>query len=47
MKRLIVEVDDAFHKELKLKALTDGKSMKDYVIELIKRDLQKEKEQTH
>lgn len=46
MKRLVVEIDDDLHKKIKLQALTRDKSIKDYVRDVIKEDLQKEKEQT-
>lgn len=46
MKRLIVELDDALHKKVKMKALSEDKSMKDYIKDLVEKDLQKEKEQT-
>ena len=46
MKRLVIEMDDNFHKEVKVKAASNGNSMKDYVKQLIEKDLQKEKEQT-
>ena len=32
---------------MKLRATEKGKSIKEYVVELIEKDLQKEKEQTH
>lgn len=47
MKRITVEMEDDFHKKVKVKAILSGKSMKDYVKELIEKDLQNEKEQTH
>lgn len=46
MKRLVVEIDDNLHKKIKLQALNEDKSIKDYVRDIIKEDLQKEKEQT-
>lgn len=46
MKRLVVEIDDDLHKKIKLQALNEDKSIKDYVRDVIKEDLKKEKEQT-
>lgn len=46
MKRLVVEIDDALHKKIKMQALSADKSIKDYVRDLIKKDLENEKEQT-
>lgn len=44
MKRIVVEMEDDFHKKVKVKAVSSDKSMKDYVKELIEKDLQNEKE---
>lgn len=44
MKRVVVELNDDFHKTLKMEAVKQGKSMKQYVTELIEKDVQKEKE---
>ena len=46
MKRIVVEMEDDFHKCVKIKAVSNNKSIKGYVKELIEKDLQKEKEQT-
>lgn len=46
MKRLVVEIDDDLHKKIKLQALANDKSIKDYIRDVINHDLQKEKEQT-
>lgn len=46
MKRIVVEMEDDFHKKVKVKAISNDKSIKGYVKELIEKDLQKEKEQT-
>lgn len=46
MKAVAIKVDDEFHKQMKLRATEEGKSIKEYVAELIEKDLQKEKEQT-
>lgn len=43
MKRMVVEVkDDEFYYKIKEKALSLRKSVKDYVIGVIEKDLQKE-----
>ena len=42
MKRLAVELDDKLHREFKLRALQKGKSMREYVMELIQNELKKE-----
>lgn len=44
MKRLVVEFGDELYKEMKLKAFMSGKTIKQYVTELIEKDVQKEKE---
>lgn len=44
MKRLVIETVDELHKEIKMQALLKEKSIKDYVIDVIKEDLKKEKE---
>ncbi|WP_294065494.1 toxin-antitoxin system HicB family antitoxin [uncultured Fusobacterium sp.] len=41
MKNISFKVEDEFHKQLKIKATEEGKSIKEYVIELIKKDLEK------
>jgi len=47
MKRLVIELkDDAMYKEVRIKALCEDKTIRDYVIDLIKRDLEAKKEQT-
>lgn len=47
MKRMVIEIrDDDFHYKIKEKALRERKSIKDYVIGLIEKDL-KEKEESH
>lgn len=45
MKAIAMKVEDSFHKKMKLRATEKGKSIKEYVVELIEKDLQK-KEQT-
>lgn len=45
MKRLVVELDDKLHKKVKFRAFQCEKTMKNYVIALIEKDLEeKEKE---
>lgn len=46
MKRLVVEVDDELHTAVKIEALMAGKPVKDYVMELVKKDLETKKEQS-
>lgn len=46
MKRIVIEIEDDFHKKIKLQAVAKDKTVKGYVLDLIKADLQKEKEQT-
>lgn len=40
-KAINFKVDEEFYKRIKIKVATDGKTLKDYVIELIKADLEK------
>lgn len=47
MKRLVVEMEDNLHTTIKIEALKQGVSAKDYIIGLIKKDLETKKEQTH
>lgn len=44
MKKLIVEINDDLHKCVRRMALEKSVSIKQYITELIKKDLQKEKE---
>jgi predicted HicB family RNase H-like nuclease len=46
MKRLVVEMEDKLHTAIKIEALKQGVSAKDYIIALIKKDLETKKEQT-
>lgn len=41
MKNIAFKIEDEFHKKIKLKATEEGKSIKDYIIELIEKDLEK------
>lgn len=40
MKNIAFQIDDQFHKQFKIQATQEGKSIKDYIIELIKMDLE-------
>lgn len=44
MKRLGIVLEDDVHKAVKLKLVQEDKTMKEYITELIEKDLQKEKE---
>lgn len=47
MKSIAVKIDDELHKQLKLYAVTQGKTITDIVVELINNELKaKKKEQT-
>lgn len=46
MKRIVIELDDDLHREIKVRAVTSDRSIKTYVTDLIEQDLSKEKEQT-
>ncbi|MDR1914447.1 MAG: hypothetical protein LBQ68_08220 [Clostridiales bacterium] len=39
-KAINFKVDEDFYKQVKIKVAVDGKTIKDYVIELIKKDLE-------
>ena len=43
MKRLVVEMEDGLHTSVKMEALKQGKPAKDYIIELVKKDLAERK----
>lgn len=47
MKRVIVELDEKMHKKLKIFCFMQGITLKQYVAECIKNDLESKKEQTH
>lgn len=47
MKRLVVEMDDVLHTEIKMEALRQGKPAKRLVTEVVEKYLQTKKEQTH
>ncbi len=46
MKRLIVDIDEGLHKRMKIKALQDDKTVKQYITDLIAKDVETKKEQT-
>lgn len=46
MKRLIVDLDEELHKKMKIKALQDDKTLKQYIANLIEKDVKTKKEQT-
>jgi len=43
LKALTVRVDDDFHKKIKIKTAIEGITIQNYIINLIKEDLKKEK----
>ena len=43
---VVIELDDDFHKKIKIRAITSDRSIKGYIKELLEQDLCKEKEQT-
>ena len=43
MKVLECRVDDALHKQVKLKALEENKTIREYILELVNKDLAKNK----
>lgn len=46
MKRLIIQLEEAFHKKIKMQALSVDKSIKQYVTDLLEKDLQTKKEES-
>lgn len=46
MKRIGIIVDDELHKELKHYAVDQEKSLTDFIVGLIKKELERKKEQT-
>jgi len=43
IKNIAFQIPDEFHIDIKVQATKEGKSIKDYIIELIKKDLDKKK----
>lgn len=41
IKNIAFQVEDDFHIEIKVKATKEGKTIKDYIMELIRKDLDK------
>ena len=46
MKRVIIELDEEFNKQLKIFCFTNDITLKDYITGCVKRDLEVKKEQT-
>jgi len=44
MKRLIVDLEDSLHKQMKMQALREDKSVKQYITDIIKKDVKAKKE---
>lgn len=40
MKRLVVDMEESLHTAIKIEALKQGRPAKDYIIELVKKDLE-------
>lgn len=40
MKNVAFQIDDDFHMQLKIQATKEGKTIKEYIIEIIKKDLE-------
>lgn len=47
MKNIILAVDDSYHNEVKSFVAKKGTTIKSFVMDLINKEMQKEKEQTH
>lgn len=45
MKRITVELENDFHKKVKIRALSTDKTMKDYVLDIIKKEMSGKEEQ--
>ena len=41
-KTMTIKLDEEFYKKIKLKALQENKTIKDYILNLVKEDLRKE-----
>lgn len=46
MKRIVIEVEDELHKCMRLEAVCQDKTIKQYITDLIQLDLETKKEQT-
>lgn len=42
-KAINFKVDEELYKQIKVKVATEGKTLKDYIIDLIRKDLEKQK----
>ncbi len=42
-KGITIRVEPEFHQEIKIHAIQEGKTIQEYVLELVKKDLQKTK----
>ncbi len=47
MKRVIIELDEEFHKQLKIFCFTNGITLKDYISGCVKKDLESRKKSKH
>lgn len=47
MKTINFQINDELHKQMRLETVRQEKSVKQYVTQLIEKDLQTKKEQTH
>lgn len=45
IKNVSFQIDEEFHKQLKIQATKEGKGIKEYIIELVKKDLEEKKKQ--
>lgn len=45
MKRLVIELDDTLHRDIKVSAFNAEKTMKDYVLDIIKKEMSGKEEQ--
>lgn len=39
MKRLVIEIDESLHKKIKVNAFNAEKTMKDYVLDIVKKEM--------
>ena len=46
IKRVIIELEEEFHKQLKIFCFTQGITLKNYITECVKKDLKTKKEQS-
>ena len=46
MKRVIIELNEELHKQLKIFCFMNGITLKDYITSCVKKDLEAKKEQT-